>query len=81
MLNAAGIPSNCLKYRRIIEGRLGAWQNRSLTGNEVKMGVWGAGLYSGDFAMDLRSTIGAVARLPFDNDKLLDILGVVARAA
>ena len=38
------------------------------------MGVWGAGLYSGDFAMDLRSTIGAVARLPFDSDKLVDIL-------
>jgi hypothetical protein len=38
------------------------------------MGVWGVGLYSGDFAADLRSTIGAVARLPFDNDRLLDIL-------
>ena len=38
------------------------------------MGVWGAGLYSGDFAKDLRSTISAVARLPFDSDKLVDIL-------
>lgn len=38
------------------------------------MGVWGVGLYSGDFAMDLRSTVGAVARLPFDGDKLVDIL-------
>jgi hypothetical protein len=38
------------------------------------MGVWGAGLYSGDFAMDLRSTVGAVTRLPFDSGKLLDIL-------
>jgi hypothetical protein len=38
------------------------------------MGVWGAGLYSGDFAMDLRSTIGAIARLPFDGDRLIDIL-------
>ena len=38
------------------------------------MGVWGAGLYSADFAMDLRSTIRAVARLPFDGDKLIDIL-------
>ena len=38
------------------------------------MGVWGAGVYSGDFAMDLRSTISAVARLPFDGDKLVDIL-------
>ncbi len=38
------------------------------------MGVWGAGLYSADFAMDLRSAISAVARLPFDSDKLVDIL-------
>ncbi|HKX17734.1 MAG TPA: hypothetical protein VJT33_06975 [bacterium] len=38
------------------------------------MGVWGTGLYSGDFAIDLRSTISAVARLPFDGDKLVDIL-------
>jgi hypothetical protein len=38
------------------------------------MGVWETGLYSGDFALDLRSTVGAVARLPFDGDKLVDIL-------
>jgi hypothetical protein len=38
------------------------------------MGAWGAGLYSGDFAMDLRSTIGAVARLPFNDDRLVEIL-------
>jgi hypothetical protein len=38
------------------------------------MGVWGTSLYSGDFAMDLRGTIGAVLRLPFDVDKLVDIL-------
>jgi len=38
------------------------------------MGVWGTGLYSGDFAMDLRATIGAVARLPFDPDRLVEIL-------
>lgn len=38
------------------------------------MGVWGSGLYSGDFAMDLRSSIGAVLRLPFDEDRLIDIL-------
>jgi hypothetical protein len=38
------------------------------------MGVWGAGLYSGDFAADLRSTVGAVCRLPFDNNQLVDIL-------
>jgi hypothetical protein len=38
------------------------------------MGAWGTGLYSGDLAMDLRSTIGAVARLPFDGDRLVEIL-------
>lgn len=38
------------------------------------MGVFGSGLYSGDFAMDLRSAISAVVRLPFDTDQLVDIL-------
>src|SRR6476619_2691835 len=38
------------------------------------MGVWGTSLYSGDFALDLRSTIGAVARLPFAADRLVEIL-------
>jgi hypothetical protein len=38
------------------------------------MGEWGTGLYSGDFAMDLRSTIGAVVRLPFGEDRLIEIL-------
>jgi hypothetical protein len=38
------------------------------------MGVWGTGLYSGDFAADLRTTIGAVTRLPLDANRLVDIL-------
>jgi len=38
------------------------------------MGVWGTSLYSGDFAMDLRTTINAVVRLPFDPDRLVEIL-------
>jgi len=38
------------------------------------MGVFGTGLYSGDFAMDLRSTIGAVARLPYDVHRMRQIL-------
>lgn len=38
------------------------------------MGTWGTSLYGGDFAMDLRGTIGAVARLPFNADRLLEIL-------
>jgi hypothetical protein len=38
------------------------------------MGVWGDGLYSGDFATDLRTTICAITRLPFDGDRLVQIL-------
>src|SRR4029453_15503465 len=38
------------------------------------MGAWGTGLYSGDFAMDLRSTIGAVTRLPFAAERLIEVL-------
>src|SRR5215470_4100049 len=38
------------------------------------MGVWGSGLYAGDFASDLRAAIGAVARLPFEADRLVDLL-------
>jgi hypothetical protein len=37
------------------------------------MGAWGPGLYSGDFACDLRSTVAALARLPFDGEKILEI--------
>ena len=39
------------------------------------MGNWGTSLYAGDFAADLRSTIRAVVRLPFDPDRLADIIG------
>jgi hypothetical protein len=45
------------------------------------MGVFGTGLYSGDLAMDLRSTVRAVLRLPFDVDKLVDILSATEPAA
>src|ERR1051326_2101439 len=38
------------------------------------MGVWGTGLYSGDFALDLRSTVSAVSHLPFEPDRLVEIL-------
>jgi len=38
------------------------------------MGVWSTGLYSSDFAFDLRSTIRAVSRLPFEAERLVDIL-------
>jgi len=45
------------------------------------MGVWGSGLYSGDFAADLRATIRAVSRLPFDGDRLATILSDIEPAA
>jgi hypothetical protein len=45
------------------------------------MGVFGTGLYSGDLAMDLRSTVRAVLRLPFDADKLVDILSATEPTA
>src|SRR5215471_12878899 len=45
------------------------------------MGIFGAGLYSGDFALDLRSTARAVLRLPFDPDKLVDVLSGTEPAA
>jgi hypothetical protein len=38
------------------------------------MGAWGIGLYSSDFALDLRGSVKAVARLPFEPDRLLDYL-------
>src|SRR5689334_3726173 len=38
------------------------------------MGEWGAGLYSGDFAADLRSAVSAVARLPLEPDELVRAL-------
>lgn len=38
------------------------------------MSSWGAGLYSSDFARDLRSTIRAVSRLPFEPARLMAIL-------
>jgi hypothetical protein len=38
------------------------------------MGTWGIGLYAGDFASDLRSTVAAVSRLPFDGSRLTEIV-------
>jgi hypothetical protein len=35
------------------------------------MGFWGTALYSGDFAMDLRATISAVAHLPFETERIV----------
>ena len=45
------------------------------------MGYFGAGLYSSDFAMDLRATVGAVARLPIDERRIVEILSDVEPTA
>jgi hypothetical protein len=45
------------------------------------MGVWSTGLYASDFALDLRSTISAVFRLPFDAEQLVDVLCEIEPAA
>jgi hypothetical protein len=45
------------------------------------MGTWGVGLYSSDFALDLRSCVRAVARLPFDSTRLLDVISRVEPSA
>jgi len=38
------------------------------------MGTWGPGLYSADMALDLRATIGALLRLPFDEQRIVEVL-------
>jgi len=38
------------------------------------MGAWGVGLYSSDMAADVRATIKSVLRLPFDENRIVDIL-------
>src|SRR6267143_1022844 len=45
------------------------------------MGAWGTGLYSGDFAADLRAAIAAVARLPLDEERLVDAICEAERSA
>jgi len=38
------------------------------------MAAWGIGLYSSDFAQDLRASVKAVSRLPFAPERLLEFL-------
>lgn len=38
------------------------------------VGTWGPGLYSDDFALDLRSTLSAVCRLPMDGPEIVALL-------
>ena len=45
------------------------------------MGVFGTGIYSGDFAMDLRSAISAALRLPYDAEELVEIIRQVEPTA
>jgi hypothetical protein len=45
------------------------------------MGSWGTRLYSSDFAQDLRALIGALARLPFAPDRIIEILCEIEPAA
>lgn len=37
------------------------------------MGSWGPGFYSNDTALDLRSTIAAIVKLPFETQRLVEI--------
>ena len=39
-----------------------------------EMGAWGPGLYSDDFALDLRATLSAVGRLPVDGPEIVRLL-------
>src|SRR5947207_7651278 len=45
------------------------------------MGAWGTGLYSSDMAADMRATVKSVLRLPFDEDRIVDILRDCERRA
>ena len=38
------------------------------------MGEWGPGIYSGDFASDLRSAVGAASKLPLEPDQMVQLL-------
>jgi hypothetical protein len=45
------------------------------------MGAWGTGLYSGDFATDLRAVVAAVSRLPLDEEGLVEAVCAAERIA
>src|SRR6266436_5877042 len=47
----------------------------------LAMGAWGIGLYSGDFARDLKATISAVCRLPLDEEALVEAICQSASSA
>jgi hypothetical protein len=45
------------------------------------VGTWGTGLYSGDFALDLRESLGAVCRLPRSGEQIVELLADLNPAA
>jgi hypothetical protein len=45
------------------------------------MGYWGVSLYAGDFAMDIRSAVAAIARLPLADHEIVEALRGCERAA
>src|SRR5207302_10371532 len=45
------------------------------------MGAWGAGLYSSDMAADMAAVIKSALRLPFDEDRIVEILSDGERRA
>jgi len=38
------------------------------------VGTWGTGLYSDDFASDLRTSVAAICRLPFKGEQIVELL-------
>src|SRR5215469_14374016 len=57
-----GLPAETVEF-----GQVGS-------GAGAGMGAWGIGLYSSDFALDVRGTVNVVTRLPFPPDRLLQYL-------
>jgi hypothetical protein len=45
------------------------------------MGAWGVGLYSSDMAEDMRAVVKSALRLPFDEDRIVDVLRECERGA
>ena len=45
------------------------------------MGAWGAGLYSSDMAADMRAVIKSALRLPFEEDRIVEVLSDCERQA
>src|SRR6478736_9042697 len=57
-----------------MESRASLWSALLATPGAAQMGTWGAGLYSADVALDLRATIAALLRLPFEQERIVEVL-------